>query len=318
MKKNLVHKITLNSTDIEEFAIKLKNVNVENELMERGSFKVNMSFVATPKVRLCHFKMNRKILQRGVGVPGFITFLVWDDKFSLNWRKKILSKNQIAVLWNQEHYTLSEAGIQGLPISVEENFLIQCLEIRGYPRLVSKIKNSDSLMVSEPLLQNLRLKIFTLSQVNDVDQNILLNIIEEELVDDLINCLISSCNQTEKFEFLPRKFSIAVDYIHNNLIDITSVRQVCQFNSISERTLRHHFEKKFNISPKSFIQKLRLNAVNRKISNANEICSINKIAAEYNFWHMGQFASDYKMLFGELPSETLKSSPSKQVFTNGC
>lgn len=306
MNENPIHKITLDSTDIDEFSTMLKNVNVENELMERGPFKVSMSFVATPKVRLCHFKMNRKILQRGVGAPGFVTFLIWDDKFSLNWRKKILSENQLAVLWNQEHYSLSEAGIEGLPISVEENLLIQCLEIRGYPSMVSKLKNTDSLMVAEPLLQNLRLKISTLSRINDLEQKVLLNLIEEELVDELINCIISSSDHSEKFDFLPQKFSHAIDYIHNNLIDITSVRQVCQFNNISERTLRYHFEKKFNISPKNFIQRLRLNAVNKNISNVKEISNIYKIAAEYNFWHMGQFARDYKKLFGELPSDTLK------------
>lgn len=306
MNEITIHKITLDSTDIDEFAIMLKNVNVENKLMETGSFRVNMSLVETSKVRLCQFEMNRKIIQRGVRAPGFVTFLIWDDRFSLNWRKKILSKNQIAVLWNREHYSLSEAGIIGLPISVEENFLIQCLEIKGYPEMVSKLKNTDSLTVSKPLLKNLRYKISSISQMNDVNQKILLNLIEEEMIDELINCLISSYNYTEKIELLPQKFSHAIDYIHNNLSEITSVRHVCDFINISERTLRYHFKKKYNISPKDFIQKLRLNAVNKIISNTHESSNIYKIAAEYNFWHMGQFTKDYKLLFGELPSQKLK------------
>ena len=30
------------------------------------------------------------------------------------------------------------------------------------------------------------------------------------------------------------------------------------------------------------------------------------VAAQWGFWHMGQFAADYRRRFGELPSETLR------------
>ena len=33
--------------------------------------------------------------------------------------------------------------------------------------------------------------------------------------------------------------------------------------------------------------------------------SITKVANRWGFWHMGQFASDYRKLFVELPSDTL-------------
>jgi len=32
------------------------------------------------------------------------------------------------------------------------------------------------------------------------------------------------------------------------------------------------------------------------------------VANRHGFWHMGQFAKDYRKTFGELPSETLKRS----------
>jgi AraC family transcriptional regulator, ethanolamine operon transcriptional activator len=33
--------------------------------------------------------------------------------------------------------------------------------------------------------------------------------------------------------------------------------------------------------------------------------TIGDIANTWGFWHMGQFAADYRRQFGELPSETL-------------
>jgi len=35
---------------------------------------------------------------------------------------------------------------------------------------------------------------------------------------------------------------------------------------------------------------------------------IGTIANRCGFWHMGRFAADYRRLFGELPSETLRST----------
>jgi len=32
---------------------------------------------------------------------------------------------------------------------------------------------------------------------------------------------------------------------------------------------------------------------------------VAEIANAWGFWHMGQFARDYRFMFGELPSETL-------------
>lgn len=308
MNETKINRISFNSLDIDEFACMLKNVDVENILMEKGRFKVNMTLIESPRVKISQFYINRKLIQRGGRATGYITFLIWDDKFSMNWRNKILSKNQIAVLWNLEHYSLTEGGIQGFPISVDEKYLIERLVSKGYPEMIAILKKVDSITVSEFLLQKLRLKIPWITQIKDLNIKEFNYLIEVELVDDLLNCLISTYENKVKPELLPQKFNNAIDYIHENLNEIVSVSQVSQFVNIPERTLRYNFEKKYNISPKDFIQKLRLNGVKKRLSGNLKTPSIYKIASEYNFWHMGQFARDYKHLFGELPSETLKRS----------
>jgi len=42
----------------------------------------------------------------------------------------------------------------------------------------------------------------------------------------------------------------------------------------------------------------------------SSLASVSDVAERYGFWHLSQFAADYRWLFGELPSETLrKRSP---------
>ncbi len=42
------------------------------------------------------------------------------------------------------------------------------------------------------------------------------------------------------------------------------------------------------------------------IDPAGSDLRIADIANRYGFWHMGQFAADYRRMFAELPSETWK------------
>ena len=53
----------------------------------------------------------------------------------------------------------------------------------------------------------------------------------------------------------------------------------------------------------------RLNGVRRQLYHADSSSiKIADVANHWGFWHLGQFAVDYRRLFGELPSEPLDLS----------
>jgi AraC family transcriptional regulator, ethanolamine operon transcriptional activator len=45
--------------------------------------------------------------------------------------------------------------------------------------------------------------------------------------------------------------------------------------------------------------------VRRALRQAAPGVTIQDIASHWGFWHLSQFAQDYRQLFGELPSDTL-------------
>lgn len=76
---------------------------------------------------------------------------------------------------------------------------------------------------------------------------------------------------------------------------------------VSERTLVYAFSERYGQSPKTFITH-RLNQVRKALRQAvSDTARIGEIAGRHGFWHMSQFAADYKRLFRELPSETLSN-----------
>lgn len=80
---------------------------------------------------------------------------------------------------------------------------------------------------------------------------------------------------------------------------------LCELTNVSRRTLQYSFESILGISPLQFLRTTRLNRVRRKLLTTRGI-SIADAAASQGFYHQSQFTADYKRLFGERPSETLK------------
>ena len=101
---------------------------------------------------------------------------------------------------------------------------------------------------------------------------------------------------------------LAVDYIKNTPQDKVSLSQFCSDKDINIRSLQRAFIEQYGIPPKSYAKAYHLNTVYKKLLQSNtKNIRIADIASRHGFWHMSQFAADYRRHFGELPSETLKT-----------
>ena len=87
-----------------------------------------------------------------------------------------------------------------------------------------------------------------------------------------------------------------------------TVSELCSKTGVSAPTLYRSFQEQFGIGPKQYIQIRRLCGVRQQLLSGHDAASIADAANNWGFWHMGQFAADYRQHFGELPSETLTQS----------
>jgi len=202
---------------------------------------------------------------------------------------------------------VSEQGFEGFTISIAEDFLQRVcagygIEVPNYiiePHVNSIIGNS-------PATQIFRAGV---SGVVDGAASGLDEVVEDELVVALLCAALSSPAITDKSQpiFRSRALHRAVAYINDNLSERMTVRDICEQNAIPLRTLNRAFRERFGVGPKSYLKRQRLSAVRTALLTSPPETRVADVANTHGFWHMGQFAKDYKEMFGELPSETLSS-----------
>ena len=108
---------------------------------------------------------------------------------------------------------------------------------------------------------------------------------------------------------VPRKQIIrkAMDFVDQRAGEYMSVRELATSVGISERTLRTAFREYFGIGPLRFLKHRTLQQVRRALTDSDcSITTVTEIATRFGVWEFGRFAHDYSLLFGELPSETLR------------
>lgn len=103
----------------------------------------------------------------------------------------------------------------------------------------------------------------------------------------------------------------AKEYVMANPEEPVMVADLCRALKVSRRTLQYSFQSVHGINPVTYLRAVRLNGVRRMLKEAagNSGVCVADIAARWGFWHLSHFASDYKALFGELPSQTLRARP---------
>lgn len=89
------------------------------------------------------------------------------------------------------------------------------------------------------------------------------------------------------------------------------IEDLCRATQVSERTLRGIFHEFFGIGPMRLIKLRQLQEIRAALLRADpQRDSVTRIAARFGIWDFSLFARNYKALFGESPSRTLRTPPS--------
>lgn len=89
--------------------------------------------------------------------------------------------------------------------------------------------------------------------------------------------------------------------------EVPTVEDLVIATNVSERTLRSVFCEVFGMPPLRYLRLRRLHQARKSLRTLSPSeTTVAAIAAKYGFWDFGRFARDYRHVFGELPSQTLR------------
>jgi len=97
----------------------------------------------------------------------------------------------------------------------------------------------------------------------------------------------------------------AREYICANITEPIRLAELCKQSGLQARTLEYGFQEIMGMSPLAYVKLLRLHNARKQLRSTIVLMrSVSEIALDCGFWHLSQFASDYKYVFGENPSVT--------------
>jgi AraC-like DNA-binding protein len=105
-----------------------------------------------------------------------------------------------------------------------------------------------------------------------------------------------------------RLVAAAEGYVRDRLGTPIYVTDLCTATGASERTLRSAFRNVYGVGPNRHLKLCRLNAVRRELRGGAPGTRVSAVAQRNGFWDLGRFAGDYRALFGEPPSQTLRDA----------
>lgn len=97
------------------------------------------------------------------------------------------------------------------------------------------------------------------------------------------------------------------EYVFEHMDENPTLAELSAVSGLQMRSLINAFRAVTGYSPMAYLKAQRLNAVHRALGVADRTRTrIIDVAANWGFWHMGHFTADYRMMFGETPSQTLR------------
>ena len=98
----------------------------------------------------------------------------------------------------------------------------------------------------------------------------------------------------------------ALDYMEAHLDQPITMTDVAKHAGVGLRSLQAAFRAQLAVSPSGWLRNRRLDHVHDALKSAEPHCaSVTRIAFDWGFGHLGEFAAAYRQRFGVRPSETL-------------
>jgi AraC-like DNA-binding protein len=272
--------------------------------------------VASEDVLISRVRLGAAMLQAGGSPPGMRTFGLLDAGVAVDWCGRDADSTTLLSFGCGESYqSVSAPGFGCFTVSVSDEVLDRTACALGLPDPAILLGRDPRVVECEPgVMASTRLELERIEEALGGESPVapcssIERVIDCELPTILLEAAAVGRGVPERSTSAERRriLACALEYLRDHAREAPGVHDLCEISQCNERTLRRAFLERFGISPRVFMKSMRLNGVRRGLRAVNRADAL--VADEANawgFWHMGAFSADYRRLFGELPSETLR------------
>ena len=256
-----------------------------------------------------------KILH-GVSRPDTLSFIFQDEQIAdlLIFDGQILHPRDFVVLPPGSDFTFASCGIHrwmsiSMPVGFFETFSIKT----GRKRLAWLEKEKRVISPPEQLLECLTAAAASTAVLMRERQTSTLHGSGVASLNALITAIADLDSEmrppTEKSRLPSDTVAKALKYARGQKWGGLQVADLALAADVTSRTLLRTFRQQLGVGPASYLKLRQLNMVRRALRGKCVPSSkVTNIMSEHGVSEFGRFASEYKALFGERPSETVARS----------
>lgn len=277
-----------------------------------GHFQGTIQLVVGSLVRIFSVEANQRMIIRGLDSSGLFTFCpVTSSGSSCIWQGRHYDPGQLAVKrFDAEVDVCTSRGVNATALELKPESLQD-----AYRSLLSTEESLNldgwtAYSLSPAAFLDLNHQFARLLNRGLFDPTLLGSPEGHRLEQECIRTLVTSLfggNSLPRAS-LPVRLNIVrrtEEYMLSRIGDPIGAIDVCREIGVNDRTLRLAFRERYGVGPMTYFRFLRLNAVRSRLRTDSQV-SIADAARECGFHHLGNFAADYRRLFGLLPSDTIR------------
>lgn len=314
ISKNYIRSTRL--TELLDFKRVARGVDMDVTQLDEGPFEAEIVQLKVRNVLASMITPNRRLRLRGD--VRFLTFsFLSAGSGPPSWRGIPVKPGDVLAAKPGENFDfLVPPGVDAICISATTGDTEVALRYLGGPILAKKLVNTDRPIACDPTAIR-SFRSWLIERFRDLGGDASIRLgpaleLEREFLRRLAACIRDGAPASDRAARASKRI-VAVQRVEEHLLrDLAiprNVNELCRIAETSRRTLEYAFREYFGTSPKRFLKALRLNAARNDLLRASrKSTTVGEIASGWGFLHMSQFAVDYRRMFGEKPSATLRHS----------
>ncbi len=301
------------------FQASVKPAQVELLVTAKGEFKAELTRVELPNLWVQHGSENLpRVAHSSVSADRPpIFFLTRADQAPIKHGGREFSFGEIAVAGSGSvHHHRTEGPCHWATLSIpEDNLAAASRALVGSdptPRSITRYLRPSSRLTSRLLHLHQAARQLANGSPSTHSRPEPARALEQAVLHAVISCLSETTTAQNNWGAHRHSTIIArlEEFLGANYDRPLHIPEICSAVGASERTLRVSCIEHLGMGPVRYLWLRRMHLARRAlIVTASRPGAVTEIATANGFWELGRFAVEYRALFGEAPSATLRRAP---------